>query len=64
MLENRVQERIFGPKREEVMKSWRNPYNGKFHNLNCSPNIIRVIKSRRRRGVGQKKDGKLKVFNK
>jgi hypothetical protein len=60
VLENRVQGRIFGPKREEVIRSWRNPYNEKLHNLNSSPNIIRVIKSRRRRGVGQKRDEKFK----
>jgi hypothetical protein len=42
--------RIFGPKRE-VNGSWRKLHN-KFHNLYSSPNIVRVIKSRRLRWAG------------
>jgi hypothetical protein len=38
-----VLRRIFGPKRDEVTGGWRKLYN----NLYCSPNIIRMIKSRR-----------------
>jgi hypothetical protein len=37
--------RIFGPKREEVVGEWRRL----IHNSYASPNIIRVIKSRRMR---------------
>jgi hypothetical protein len=37
---------IFGPKREEE-ESWRKLHNGELHNLYSSPNIVRVIKSRR-----------------
>jgi hypothetical protein len=43
--------RIFGPKRE-VDGSWRKLHNDKLHNLYSSPNIVRVIKSRRLRWVG------------
>jgi hypothetical protein len=50
IFENRVL-RIFGPKREED-GSWRKLHNDELHNLHCSPNIVRVIKSRRMRGVG------------
>jgi hypothetical protein len=39
-------ERIFGPKREED-GSWRKLHNDELHDLNSSPNIVRVIKSRR-----------------
>jgi hypothetical protein len=46
--ENRVLRRIFGPKREED-GSWRKLHNDEFHNLYSSPNIVRVIKSRRMR---------------
>jgi hypothetical protein len=41
--------RIFGPKREEVAGGWKRVHNEEFHNLYASPNIIRVIKLRRRR---------------
>jgi hypothetical protein len=46
--ENRVLRKIFGPKREEG-GSWRKLHNDEFHNLYSSPNIVRVIKSRRMR---------------
>jgi hypothetical protein len=48
VFENRVMRRIFGPKREED-GSWRKLYNDELHNLYSSPNIFRVIKSRRMR---------------
>jgi hypothetical protein len=51
VFENRVLRRIFGPKREED-GSWRKLYNDKLHNLYSSPNIVRVIKSRRLRWIG------------
>jgi hypothetical protein len=43
--------RIFGPKREED-GSWRKLHNGELHSLYSSPNIVRVIKSRRMRWAG------------
>jgi hypothetical protein len=55
VFENRVMRRIFGPKREEVAGSWRRLYNEELHNLYASPNIIRVIRSRRMRWVGHTK---------
>jgi hypothetical protein len=47
VFENRVLRGIFGPKREEVAGGWRRLHNEELHNLYASPNIIRVIKSRR-----------------
>jgi len=44
--------RIFGPKREEVVGGWRRLHNQELHNLYASPNIVRVIKSRRMRWTG------------
>jgi hypothetical protein len=38
-------------KREEVTGSWRRLYHEEFHNLYSSPNIIKLIKSRRTRWV-------------
>jgi hypothetical protein len=43
--------RIFGPKREED-GPWRKLYNDELPNLNSSPNIVMVIKSRRMRWAG------------
>jgi hypothetical protein len=39
--------RIFRPKREDVVGGWRRLDNVELHNLYASPNIIRLIKSRR-----------------
>jgi hypothetical protein len=49
VFENRVLRRIFGPKRNEVTGRWRKLHSEEFHNLYCSPSIIRLIKSRRMR---------------
>jgi hypothetical protein len=47
VFEIRVLRRIFGPKRDEVTGDWRKLHNEELHNLYSSPNIIRMIKSRR-----------------
>ena len=44
--------RIFGPKRDEVTGKWRKLHSEELNDLYCSPNIIRVIKSRRMRWAG------------
>jgi hypothetical protein len=49
VFENRLLRRIFGPKRNEASGDWRRLYNEELYDLYCSPNIIRVIKSRRMR---------------
>jgi hypothetical protein len=46
VFENRFLWRIFGPKRDEVTGEWR-LHNKELNDLYSSPNIIRVIKSRR-----------------
>jgi hypothetical protein len=43
--------KIFGPKRDEVTGEWRKVHNKELHGLYFSPNIVRVIKSRRMRCV-------------
>ena len=52
MFENRVLRRIFGPWKDEETGEWRKPHNEELHDLYSSPNIIRVIKSRRMRWKG------------
>jgi len=47
-----VLRRIFGPRRDEVMGEWRRLHNGELSDLYSSPNIVRVIKSRRMRWAG------------
>jgi hypothetical protein len=47
VFENRVLRRIFGLKRDEVTGQWRRVYSKELNDLYCSPNVIRVIKSRR-----------------
>jgi hypothetical protein len=52
VFENRVLRKIFGPKRDEVTGEWRRLHNKELYALYSSPNIIRVIKSRRLRWAG------------
>jgi hypothetical protein len=52
VFENRVLRRIFGPKRDEVTGEWRILHNKELYALYSSPNMIRVIKSRRLRWAG------------
>jgi hypothetical protein len=46
-----VLRRVFGPKREEMTGGWRRLHNEELRKLYASPNIIRVIKSRRMKWV-------------
>jgi len=47
--ENWVLRRIFGPKRDEVTGEWSKLHNEERNDLYFSPNIVRVIKPRRRK---------------
>jgi len=47
-----VLRRIFGPRRDEVTGDWRRLRNEELNDLYSSPNIVRVIKSRRMRWAG------------
>jgi GNAT superfamily N-acetyltransferase len=52
VLENVVLMRIFGSERDDVTAEWRTLHNEELYALCFSRDIIRVIKSRRLRGVG------------
>jgi hypothetical protein len=52
VFKTRVLKRIFGPKRDEVTGEWRKLHNEELNDLYPSPNIVRVIKSRRMRWTG------------
>jgi hypothetical protein len=51
VFENKVLSRIFGPKRGDD-GSWRKFHNDELHNVYPSPNIVRMIKSKRMRWEG------------
>jgi hypothetical protein len=52
VFEKRVLRRIFGPKRDEVTVERRKLHNEELNDLYFSPNIVRVIRSRRMRWEG------------
>jgi hypothetical protein len=47
VFDNRVLRKIFGPER-----IWRKLHNDELHNLYSSPNVVRVIKSKRMKWAG------------
>ena len=47
-----VLRRIFGPRRDEVTGELMRLHSEELNDLYCSPNIVRVIKSRRMRWAG------------
>jgi hypothetical protein len=48
-LQNMMLKEIVGPEREKVAGGWRELHDEKLHNLYSSPNIIRMISSKRLR---------------
>jgi hypothetical protein len=52
VFEDRVQERIFGPRRDEVTGGWRELHNEGLREFYFSPSIFKIIKSNRIRCWG------------
>ena len=52
MFDNMVLRRIFSRKRDEVTREWIILHNEELNDLYSSPNIVRMIKSRRMRWAG------------
>ena len=55
MFENRVLRRLFGPKRDEITGEWRKLHIEELKDLYSSPNMVRVIISRRMRRTGMQR---------
>jgi hypothetical protein len=47
-----VLRKVFGPKRDEITGEWRRLHDEGLNDLYSSPNIIRVMKSKRMRWAG------------
>jgi len=47
-----VLRKIYGPRKDEVTGEWRRLRSEELNDLYSSPNIVRVIKSRRMRWAG------------
>jgi hypothetical protein len=45
VFEDRVLRRVLEPEEEDVAGGWRRLHKEELHNLDASPNVIRVIKS-------------------
>jgi hypothetical protein len=52
VFENRVLRRLLGPTRDEVTGDWRKLHIEELDNMYSSPNLIRMIKSRKMRWSG------------
>jgi hypothetical protein len=46
MPENRLLRRVSEPRRDEMTGGWRKLHSDELYNLHCSPDIIRMTKSR------------------
>ena len=52
IFESRTMRGIFGPERNEMIGEWRKLHTQELNDLYSSPNIIRLVESRKMRWVG------------
>ena len=52
VFENKGLRKIYGPKRDEMTGEWRRLHNEELHGLYDSPDVVRIMKSRRLRWAG------------
>ena len=52
VFENKVLRKIYGPKRDEMTGEWRRLHNEELHGLYDSPDVVKIMKSRRLRWAG------------
>jgi hypothetical protein len=52
VFENRVLRKILESRKDEVTGEWRKLHNEELNGLHCSPNILRMMKSKRIRWAG------------
>jgi hypothetical protein len=52
VFENRMLQRTFGLRRDDITEGWRKLHNKELHNLYCSPSINRMTMSKRMRWTG------------
>jgi len=52
VLENKVLKKIYGPKQGDMAGEWRRLHNKELHGLYDSPDVVRIMKSRRLRWAG------------
>jgi len=49
VFENKILRKIYGPKRDEMTGEWRRLHNDELYGLYDSPNVVKIMKSRRLR---------------
>ena len=52
VFENKILRKIYGPKRDEMTGEWRRLHNEELHGLYDSPDVVKIMKSRRLRWAG------------
>lgn len=52
VFENKVLRKIYGPKRDEMTGEWRRLHNEELHGLYDSPDVVKIMKSKRLRWAG------------
>jgi len=63
VFENKILRKIYGPKRDETTGEWRRLHNEGLHGLYDSPDVVKVMKSRRLRWASHVVGGKRRLYS-